>query len=257
MTTSSTPSGSASLQWLLVLFAGSGCAALIYEVVWFQLLQLVIGSSAISLGLVLGVYMGGLGLGSIALPRMIPAAKHHPLRVYAFLEIGIGTWIATSGFSTWPPRDSIQWSIRIFIANYWHTAGFPPISWSDQMCGCSLCAHYSALLETHSLPPPGDKNAPNSRSGANDTARPAMSIAWHPTFQHAVSRLRSEECRRTPVPGSLAFLSSLRRPEAGKVDRSIYHTGTFAAAITSKSIGPTLGARGKRLIMPPEYCVYC
>ena len=30
---------------LLLLFIGSGCAALIYEIVWFQLLQLVIGSS--------------------------------------------------------------------------------------------------------------------------------------------------------------------------------------------------------------------
>ena len=27
-----------SLPWLLVLLAGSGCAALIYEIVWFQLL---------------------------------------------------------------------------------------------------------------------------------------------------------------------------------------------------------------------------
>jgi hypothetical protein len=32
---------------LLLLFAASGCAALIYEIVWFQLLQLVIGSSAV------------------------------------------------------------------------------------------------------------------------------------------------------------------------------------------------------------------
>ena len=69
--------------------AGSGCAALIYEIVWLQLLQLVIGSSAVSLGLLLGTYMGGLVLGSIALPRMI-SAKHHPLRIYALLEFGIG-----------------------------------------------------------------------------------------------------------------------------------------------------------------------
>ena len=33
------------LPLLLFLFIGSGCAALIYEIVWFQLLQLVIGSS--------------------------------------------------------------------------------------------------------------------------------------------------------------------------------------------------------------------
>ena len=37
------------LPLLLLLFVGSGCAALIYEIVWFQLLQLVIGSSAVSL----------------------------------------------------------------------------------------------------------------------------------------------------------------------------------------------------------------
>ena len=34
------------LPLLLLLFVGSGCAALIYEIVWFQLIELVIGSSA-------------------------------------------------------------------------------------------------------------------------------------------------------------------------------------------------------------------
>ena len=77
------------LPALLVLFIGSGCAALIYEVVWFQLLQLSIGSSAVSLGVLLGVYMGGMCLGSLLLPRYVDAS-HHPLRVYAFLELGIG-----------------------------------------------------------------------------------------------------------------------------------------------------------------------
>src|SRR5262245_43972410 len=74
---------------LLLLFVGSGCAALIYEVVWFQLLGLVIGSSAVSLGVLLGTYMGGMCLGSLLLPRFISVTRH-PLRVYAALEIGIG-----------------------------------------------------------------------------------------------------------------------------------------------------------------------
>lgn len=77
------------LPLLLVLFVGSGCAALIYEIVWFQLLQLVIGSSAVSLGVLLGTFMGGMCLGSLALPRFI-SARQHPLRVYARLELGIG-----------------------------------------------------------------------------------------------------------------------------------------------------------------------
>src|SRR5262245_94695 len=64
------------LPILLLLFTASGCAALIYEVVWFQLLQLVIGSSAISLGLLLAIYMGGSCLGSIAVSRLV-STKHH------------------------------------------------------------------------------------------------------------------------------------------------------------------------------------
>ncbi len=74
---------------VLFLFVGSGCAALIYEVIWFQLLAFVIGSSSISLGVLLGTYMGGMCLGSLVLPRII-SARRHPLRVYALLELGIG-----------------------------------------------------------------------------------------------------------------------------------------------------------------------
>src|SRR3982751_5234225 len=74
---------------LLLLFVGSGCAALVYEIVWFQLLQLVIGSSAVSLGVLLGTFMGGMCLGSLLLPRYV-SDRQHPLRVYAWLEIGIG-----------------------------------------------------------------------------------------------------------------------------------------------------------------------
>jgi spermidine synthase len=77
------------LPALLLLFVGSGCAALIYEIVWFQLLQLVIGSSAVSMGVLLGTFMGGMCLGSLFLPRVI-SAREHPLRVYAYLELAIG-----------------------------------------------------------------------------------------------------------------------------------------------------------------------
>ena len=79
------------LPLLLILFIGSGCSALIYEVVWLQLLQLVIGSSAASLAVLLGTFMGGMCLGSIALPRII-SARLHPLRVYALLELGSGVF---------------------------------------------------------------------------------------------------------------------------------------------------------------------
>src|SRR6185503_1771657 len=76
------------LPLLLILFVGSGCAALIYEIVWSQLLELVIGASAVSLGVLLGTFMGGMCLGSLLLPRWIPADRH-PLRIYGLLELGI------------------------------------------------------------------------------------------------------------------------------------------------------------------------
>jgi spermidine synthase len=75
--------------WILLLFVGSGCSALIYEVVWFQLLELVVGATAVSLGVLLAAFMGGLCAGSILYSRLVPSDRH-PLRAYASLELGIG-----------------------------------------------------------------------------------------------------------------------------------------------------------------------
>ncbi len=83
--------GSAPLPLLAVLFVGSGCSALIYEIVWLQSLQLVIGSSAASLGVLLGTFMGGMCLGSLLFPRLV-SPRRHPLRVYALIELGIGAF---------------------------------------------------------------------------------------------------------------------------------------------------------------------
>jgi len=91
--TASEPAGPAASRTafplLVLLFVGSGCAALIYEVVWFQLLGLVIGASSVSLGILLGTFMGGMCLGSLLLPRCV-SPQHHPLKIYAYLELGIG-----------------------------------------------------------------------------------------------------------------------------------------------------------------------
>ncbi len=100
LTTDDQPSSEPALSppWLpvlLLLFVASGASALIYEVVWFQLLQLVIGSSAVSLGVLLGTFMGGMCAGSLLLPRVV-SSRHHPLRVYALIELatcGIGVLV--------------------------------------------------------------------------------------------------------------------------------------------------------------------
>ena len=77
------------LPYLLLLFVGSGCAALIYEIVWFQLIELVIGSSAVSLGVLLGTFMGGVPLGA-----WLVSARGGRwaglIRAYAIVELVIG-----------------------------------------------------------------------------------------------------------------------------------------------------------------------
>jgi spermidine synthase len=73
----------------LGLFAASGAAALIYQIVWFQWLTLSIGASALSLGVLLATFLGGMCIGSLSLPRFV-AAQAEPLRVYAWLELGVG-----------------------------------------------------------------------------------------------------------------------------------------------------------------------
>ncbi len=116
------------LPLLLLLFVGSGCAALIYEVVWLQLLQLVVGSSAVSLAVLLGTFMGGMCLGSLALPRFVSAARH-PLRVYAALELGI----ALAGIAVLFLMPSVA---KLYTAIVGH--GLPGILLRGAVCGVCL-----------------------------------------------------------------------------------------------------------------------
>ena len=99
---------------IVLLSLGSGCAALIYELVWFQLLRLVIGSSSISLGILLASFMGGMCLGSWALARLV-SVRFHPLRVYAALELAIGGFGATLPW--WLPWIS-NWYLSVADESY-------------------------------------------------------------------------------------------------------------------------------------------
>jgi spermidine synthase len=73
---------------LVGLLGASGCAALVYQVVWFQLLGVVLGASAISVGILLATFMGGMSLGAGVFARFV-VPRHHPLRVLACLELAI------------------------------------------------------------------------------------------------------------------------------------------------------------------------
>ena len=129
------------LPVLLVLFAASGCSALIYEIVWYQLLQLVIGSTAVSLGVLLATFMGGLCIGSLALPRVARAREMHPLRVYALLELGIGA-CGILALAVIPLLDSV------YVAAVGH--GMPAILFRALIC--AICLMPPTILMGASLP---------------------------------------------------------------------------------------------------------
>ena len=134
------PSANRFLPLLFLFFFGSGCAALIYEIVWLQLLQFVVGSSAMSLAVLLGTFMGGMCLGSLALPRFISGA-YHPLRVYALIEIGI----ALAGLAIVLLMPAIA---RLYIAVIGH--GMPGIVLRGAVC--AVCLLPPTMLMGATLP---------------------------------------------------------------------------------------------------------
>ncbi|HAK94569.1 MAG TPA: hypothetical protein DCM87_06105 [Planctomycetes bacterium] len=75
--------------WIYACFFVSGFSALVYEIVWSRLFVHTMGTSNLSITVVVAVFMGGLALGS-ALGGRIADRVESPLRVYAWLVIGVG-----------------------------------------------------------------------------------------------------------------------------------------------------------------------
>jgi len=109
------------------LFFGSGAAALIYEIVWFQQLTLVLGATSISLAILLTSFLGGMCLGSLAAPRWSP--HRSPLTNYALLELLIGLYGLAS-----------LWLLPMVgdVYTTWGTPGQHDLVWRSVLCGVVL-----------------------------------------------------------------------------------------------------------------------
>src|SRR3954470_4840773 len=79
---------------VVAMFALSGSAGLIYQIVWVRQFSRIFGNTVHSAALVTGVFMGSLGLGSFVVgrwsDRRYARDPGHPLRAYAWSEIGVG-----------------------------------------------------------------------------------------------------------------------------------------------------------------------
>lgn len=78
-----------ALPLLYTLVFASGMAGLIYQVVWVRMLSDALGVTVLAVVTVLGVFMGGLALGSVVFGRLVDRMQS-PIKAYAWLEIGIG-----------------------------------------------------------------------------------------------------------------------------------------------------------------------
>ncbi len=76
---------------LLALFVVSGATALVYQTVWVRQLHLVLGTSSTAVATVLAAFMGGLGIGGLAIAGVADRVRR-PVAVYGGLEAGIGLY---------------------------------------------------------------------------------------------------------------------------------------------------------------------
>lgn len=90
---------------LRIVFFLSGCAALLFETLWFRQAGLMLGNSVWSSSIVLASFMAGLALGNLAAARLGSRARL-PVRAYAALEglialSGLGLVMAFPHLTRW------------------------------------------------------------------------------------------------------------------------------------------------------------
>ena len=78
-------------KFILIAFMISGMTALIYEIVWARPLQLIFGSTIYAVSTILTTFFVGFSLGSYAFRNLADKTKN-PMRIFAFLELGIGIY---------------------------------------------------------------------------------------------------------------------------------------------------------------------
>jgi spermidine synthase len=91
-------------RWLLVAYAVSGAAALVYEVAWMRVLGDMLGSTAFASGTMLAAFMTGLGIGSLLGGRLARTTER-PLRAAALAEVAVAACsvVALAALAWLPP----------------------------------------------------------------------------------------------------------------------------------------------------------
>lgn len=77
---------------LYVLIFLSGCAGLIYQVVWHKYLAILLGAQARATAIVLAIFLGGISVGYLCFGRWSRWKRWNLFMAYAAVELGLGLW---------------------------------------------------------------------------------------------------------------------------------------------------------------------
>lgn len=130
--------GQRGLPVLFGLFFLSGAAALIYQTAWHRLLGLFAGADTIAAALVVGAFLLGLGIGSLAAGLYADRlSRRAALIAFALCEVGIAAFAAAS---PWLYYDGIYRNLLPVSASRWVVFGvvFAGLLWPTFLMGCSL-----------------------------------------------------------------------------------------------------------------------
>lgn len=129
---------------LLVCFFLSGAAGLVYQVAWGKGLGLIFGNTVYAISTVLAVFMGGLALGSAWWGRKSEGWAN-PVRLYAWMELGVGATGAVSLAGLAAVR-------KIYIASYPLAAGSAPALLLLRFLGAAIVLFLPTFLMGGTLP---------------------------------------------------------------------------------------------------------
>lgn len=79
-----------------ILFAATGAAALVYQVVWQRVLTQEVGADSISSALIVGIFLGGISIGSLVggfASKLLPASR---VRLFCLAQVLIGCFSMSS-----------------------------------------------------------------------------------------------------------------------------------------------------------------
>jgi spermidine synthase len=133
-----------STRGVALLLLGSGFSSVAYQTVWLRELRLIFGSTTGATAAVIGLFMAGLGFGSLFFGKRADRSPNG-LRLYADLEFGISLAAALS-----------PWLITLAGWVYFSTGGSPTLGTSGatlvRLALAALCLGVPTFLMGGTLP---------------------------------------------------------------------------------------------------------